>query len=114
MEARTRRSEMATKQLIEELTYQRDLWRADYLKLEAEVRILEETIATLSREQAVLKDEDNRLLHEVDRLTAIADAAEANLQETIHTHAEFVSLRLEVERRRAKELRDGIRNNAGV
>ena len=92
---------MATKQLIEELTYQRDLWKADCLKLEAEVRILEETIATLSREQAVLKDEDNRLLHEVDRLTAIADAAEANLQETIHTHAEFVSLRLEVERLRA-------------
>ena len=45
---------MTTKQLIEELTYQRDLWKADCLKLEAEVRIL--------------KDEDNRLLHEVDRL----------------------------------------------
>ena len=50
---------MATKQLIEELTYQRDLWKADCLKLEAEVRIL--------------KDEDNRLLHEVDRLTQYAE-----------------------------------------
>ena len=59
---------MATKQLIEELTYQRDLWKADCLKLEAEVRMLEETIATLIREQAVLKDEDNRLLVEVKKL----------------------------------------------
>ena len=46
-------------------------------------------------------DDRRWLLIEVERLTAIADAAEANLQETIHTHAEFVSLRLEVERLRA-------------
>jgi len=45
-------------------------------------------------------DDRRWLLIEVERLTAIADAAEANLQETIHTHAEFVSLRLEVERLR--------------
>ena len=40
---------MATKQLIEELTYQRDMWKADCLKLEAEVERLRAALEKIAR-----------------------------------------------------------------
>src|SRR3990172_1700892 len=81
--SRRRRSEMDRLEEIRKRDAQEieaaDMWIHHYTAcsdrrwLLGEVDAQREELGRLIREQAVLKDEDNRLLHEVDRLTQYAE-----------------------------------------